>query len=157
MLLCDTTWNCQILHQVNTRTVSSELFQRFQSNDQKTSWRYAFNNEIFRKNKIIPDFNTDYILEGKHIDFSILTKDEISVLLISEYQIELRLDMLLAKKMGIPRKHLASLFATGSIAINRRNNSSGQKLKKALQVVMKVCDLKAYDNSSNSESIIYGI
>lgn len=54
----NSTWNMKILSRVNVKEMDKNLLNKFQTNDKRTVWQYAFDNKMIKK------FNADFDLKS---------------------------------------------------------------------------------------------
>lgn len=136
--VCDTTWNCSIMRQVNPRTIPPDLFDKLQNNDQKTSWDYAFRFDLIKRNEAVPDTNIEYTVEGEKIDYEAAGKGKVTVLLTAEYRLDPRLDTLLSGQLGVSRKQLNALFEGGGMEIDPPGVGNLKKRLKEKRIVLTI-------------------
>lgn len=112
---CKSTWNMEILSRVNRKAIDKELFQKFQNNDPELAARYAYDAAVHRKNKSVPLYdNIQYEINGMEVSLPEL-REQILVQLSCEYSLDIRLDKLLSKKLGISREQFKKMCLSGMI------------------------------------------
>lgn len=114
---CDATWNCNILRRILSSSIDAELYRRFLTNDSRTSWEYAFNYELLKRNGADVDPAVGYHVDGEDVDLSDPSIEKISIRVTFEFRVDVRLDTLLANKLGLSRRTIAVLFERGAISI----------------------------------------
>jgi hypothetical protein len=139
------------MRQVNPRTISPDLYGKFQLNDVETSWSYAFDYDLLKRNNARIDPSVEYVINEPDIDVTRLTKNKVLVQLESDYRLDLRVDSLLSRKLGISRKTLYDLFLQSRIRILSDPTSDlKQKLKKQVLIEIDVQGLKQALNANDA-------
>ena len=105
------------MRQVNPRAIAPDLYNRFQHNDQHTSWAYAFDYDLLKRNDAKIDRSIEYVIDGDDLDLTNLKKETVLVGLKSDYRTDLRLDTVLSKKLGISRRMLEDLSQKGQLQL----------------------------------------
>lgn len=103
---CGATWNCTIFSGIAVQALDPALYARFQENDQQTAWLYAFDHGLLKRNGAEVDRFVAYQIEGDERDWREYTQPQVVLQVTCAYQLQLRLDTLLANQLGLTRKDL---------------------------------------------------
>ena len=116
---CDTTWKLTIKKGIKPQDLTAELFDRFTNNDKDLAWEYAFNRHLLKQNGCeIQYTNIGYSVEGFNPQDLSGPNDMRCPLLIhikSLHLFELKLNALLASKMGVSINKIKKLADNGII------------------------------------------
>ncbi|MDF2943958.1 MAG: hypothetical protein K0S01_2816 [Herbinix sp.] len=112
---CKSTWNMEILSRIKSKSINKELYNKFLKNDQELARFYAFDLVTHSRNKS----NLSY----ENITFEILAdrftlshqQENIWIELICDYPLDIRLDKILSKQLGISRELIKKMGNNGQI------------------------------------------
>jgi hypothetical protein len=109
---CDRTWKCAIFSRVDSSRVDRCLLQRLQANHRPTAWAYAFDYALLRRNGVEIEPALAYTIVGEDLSLHSYGQGCITVLLTAEQPLLVRIDTLLARKLGLSRAQLGQLFTS---------------------------------------------
>jgi hypothetical protein len=115
---CDRTWKCTIFSRVDTRHVDRRLLQRLQANHRPSVWAYAFDYALLRRNGVAVDPTIAYTIVGEELNLDSAAGGCIAVLQLADHPLPVRIDALLASKLGLSRAQLDALFKSGGATID---------------------------------------
>lgn len=116
---CDTSWNLPIFSRINPKTLSSELLNKFHSNDKTLADQYAMDSSLLRRNGCeIGSY--DYQVIGDTFFDS-----PIKLHIKSNYVSHIRVSEILRKTLHLSRKAFDDMVSDGKI-----QNESGEDLRK---------------------------
>jgi hypothetical protein len=142
---CDRTWNCTIFSRVDTRHIDRCLLQRLHANHQPTAWAYAFDYGLLRRNGVEVEPTIAYTIVGEDLHPHIYGQGCVTVLLTAEQPLLVRIDTLLARKLGLSRTQLGALFTNGGAAIDSASGCGlRDKLKRDVTIQIDQAALKSY-------------
>lgn len=112
---CKSTWNMEIHSRVHSRSIDKDLYQKYLKNDKELAKQYAFDVAAHSKNKSILSF--DHILYHINANESTLpkTNEAINIELICNYPLDVRLDKIISKQLGISRELVKKMGKEGNI------------------------------------------
>jgi hypothetical protein len=113
---CKSTWNMEILSRMNSGEIDKNLYLKFLENDQKLARQYAFDIAVHTKNRSNLSFeNITYDIIGSEISF-IGQNDNFLIEFVCEYPLDIRLDRILSRQLGISREQIKKLGKSGEIS-----------------------------------------
>lgn len=122
---CNDTWNVEIIARRNRRDIPADLYNSFIVNDPTVARRYSFDYQLLSKNNIeFADPPAVVVLGANVTEFS--NREELMIVLESEFPLPNRLGAILSKKLGVSRTGLIRLVESGVIGgldvrdLNRR-------------------------------------
>ncbi len=115
---CKTTWNMPIFSRVNPTSIPPDLYRKFLCNDEELARKYAFDANIHAQNNVNLEYEeVEYEVSGGIIRLTDL-KESIQVQLMCNYPMDIRVDKILSRKLGISRSSIKRLGLCGKIIIN---------------------------------------
>lgn len=127
---CSSTWNETILSRTDKKLIDKELYQKYLANDKETAWKYCFDVQVMRKNKVQFEYSgIEYVVEGADADIESMMKTGCEIIIKSKYRFEPKLDTLLKEKLGISRKLVLELADSGCIALHNGADIRKQRIK----------------------------
>ncbi len=116
---CEQTWNCTILSRVTPESIGKKLLTAFEDNDEETSWRYAFDRELMKRNGSEMALEFDYRVDGPEVSLDALPAGETLELAIGlDYPMNhVRTDSFIGDRLGLSHRQLEGLFARGQLTI----------------------------------------
>lgn len=130
---CDTTWNMEIFSRVKPTQIDSSLYKKLLKNDSETALMYSFDQQILNNNKAVVCYDDiSYKLEKINIPNSNDNEDVLEI--ISNYNLNLRLDKILSDELEISRNKVKSMFANSNIQCNDQNVTSKTKVKGTIKI-----------------------
>ena len=112
---CDATWKCTVLRHVSPSSIKRDLFAAFQHNDRLTSWKYAFDFNLLKRNGVEIDSAIEYTVSGPELSSVSNLPSELQILLTFDFDGKWRTDAVLARKLGLSRQKLGELFSRGGL------------------------------------------
>jgi hypothetical protein len=110
---CKSTWNMEILSRTNSKVIDRVQYQQFLQNDAELADRYAFDPATHSRNRTTLNYeNVSYDIEGASIDYSEL-RTSCRIELISNYPLDLRMDKILSRQLGISRETIKTMGKSG--------------------------------------------
>jgi hypothetical protein len=142
---CDRTWNCTIFSRVDTRHIDRCLLQRLHTNHQPTAWAYAFDYGLLRRNGVEVEPAIAYTIAGEDLQPHSYGQGRVTVLLTAEQPLLVRIDTLLARRLGLSRAQLVALFTSGGAAIHPASGCAlRDKLKRDVTILIERAALRLY-------------
>ena len=142
---CDRTWNCTILSRVDAREVDRCLLGRLQANHRPTAWAYAFDYGLLRRNGVEVEPTIAYTIVGEDLQLDGSSHSCVTVLLTAEQPLLVRIDALLAKKLGLSRAQLGALFSSGGATIDPTSGCAlRDRLKREVRILIDRAALWSY-------------
>lgn len=114
---CNQTWNATILSRVSPESMPSDLYQRFMDNDEATAWQYAFDFDALKKNDVEVDPKVETRVDGPDLDWSLVSGPLLTLEIDTKFPGLVRLETLLAGRLGVLRRSLTELYAEGQLRI----------------------------------------
>jgi len=132
---CKSTWNMTIYERIKPYDINKYEYEKFLSNDKELAREYAFNLNIYNKNKaevILEDVN--YELIQRKLEAYYINENGLVIEIVCKYPIELRVDKLLSDKLGISRTQIKSMHKKGIIFIKDDKNSLNMKVRDKMEI-----------------------
>lgn len=132
---CKSTWNMTIYERTKPCDINKYDYERFISNDKELAREYAFNLDIYNKNKaeiILEGIN--YKLIQRKLEAYCINKNELVIEVVCKYPIELRIDKFLSDKLGISRSQIKNMHNKGVIFIKDNKNSLNAKVRNGMEI-----------------------
>lgn len=130
---CDTTWNMEILSRIKPNQIERSLYESFARNDPALAARYAFDARILGKNKADVCYdNMTYIVEKEIID-----NESNMIEIISDYDLNIRLDKLLSEQLSISRAKIKSFFEDGNVLCDDAKVTFKTKVSGAIKLTIQ--------------------
>ena len=114
---CNQTWNATILSRVSPESMPSDLYQRFMDNDEATAWQYAFDFDALKKNDVEVDPKVETRVDGPDLDWGLVSGPLLTLEIDTKFPGLVRLETLLAGRLGVLRRSLTELYAEGQLRI----------------------------------------
>ena len=145
---CDTTHNLSILSRVNPNTLNSELFQRFNDNDETLAWQYAFDSGILLKNKVEVDYsNIEYDIVRQNQSLQVLTdtsSDLIEFEIKAFYCLALKVSSVIRICLDISNSQLDKMLDTGVLILHPAGVSPKHKVKNGMKIMLDCSKLQVW-------------
>jgi hypothetical protein len=142
---CDRTWKCTIFSRLDTRQVDRCLLRRLQANHRPAAWVYAFDYGLLRRNGVEVEPTIAYTIVGEDLKPYSYGQGCVTVLLMAEQPLLVRIDTLLARKLGLSRAQLGALFTSGGATIDSASGCAlRDKLKRAVTILIDRVALRSY-------------
>ncbi|QAA32399.1 DUF1062 domain-containing protein [Clostridium manihotivorum] len=137
---CKSTYNMTIYERIKPFDINKEEYEKFLSNDKELARKYAFNLNMYSKNKAEVIFETvSYALVQKELNASYIKENELVFEICCKYPVEIRVDKLLSDILGLSRSKIKNMHNRGLIFINDGKNSMNSKIKNKMEIhVLKV-------------------
>ncbi|WP_104383074.1 DUF1062 domain-containing protein [Sphingobacterium sp. HMA12] len=130
---CDSTYNLTIFSRTRPTAIDSILFNKFQNNDTELAWRYAFSEEMRRKNKVEADLATvTYVLQYDQISSDELLSLNERILTFEvdyPFDFQLRLSSLIRTCLNLSSRQLDQLITQEAIMVTRKYLQKKHKIK----------------------------
>ena len=105
----------EIISRTSVKAIDKELYQKFLSNDTELAKQYAFDTAIHRYHKANINYDDiSYDIQGDPLDYEKL-ETECRIDVLSPCPIDLRLDALLGRQLGLSREKIKALGKAGKI------------------------------------------
>ena len=142
---CDRTWKCTIFSRLDTRQVDRCLLRHLQANHRPTAWVYAFDYGLLRRNGVEVEPTIAYTIVGEDLHPHNYGQGCLTVLLTAEQPLLVRIDALLARKLGLSRAQLGALFTSGGATIDPASGYGlRDKLKRNVTILFDRAALRSY-------------
>ena len=132
---CKSTWNMTIYERINPRDINKGEYKKFLTNDKHLAREYAFDLSIYSKNK------AEIILEGlnykiieSELDLYYINENELSVEILCNYKMDIRVDKILSDKLEVSRSKIKSMHKNGEFIIKDNKSSLNSKIKNGLEI-----------------------
>lgn len=129
---CEGTWNYPILSRVHVSKINPNLYQKFMNNHNETAWYYAF--QIHHLRKLCKDVDTNVCYDLRMERFESKFND-LTIRINCNYDLDLRIDKVLAEILGVSRSNLKKLEIDGRLNLNP-NISMKKRIIDHLQVTV---------------------
>lgn len=133
---CKSTWNMELLSRVNANTIDKVDYQKFLQNDNELVIHYAFDVVTHRSNKATMNYDgLSYHILGDPVDYATL-QSPCEIELTCNYPIDLRLDRLLSRHLGLSREEIKTMGRYGKITDIDGKDLSKAKIKNRLMFLL---------------------
>ncbi len=113
---CKSTWNMEIISRTRVNAIDKELYHKFIANDPELARQYAFDTTIQGYHKLSVHYDdVSYDIRGDIPDTASGNK-ECRIDITSPCPINLRLDALLSRQLGLSRERIKAFWKTGRIS-----------------------------------------
>ena len=130
---CDSTYNLTIFSRTRPTAIDSILFNKFQNNDTEQAWKYAFSEEMRKKNKVEADLTTvSYALQYDQISSDELQSLNERILTFEvdyPFDFQLRLSSLIRTCLNLSSRQLDQLITQEAITVAGKKLQKKHKLK----------------------------
>lgn len=130
---CDSTYNLTIFSRIRPTAIDSILFNKFQNNDTELAWKYAFSEEMRRKNKVEADLATvTYALQYDQISSDELLSLNEGILTFEvdyTFDFQLRLSTLIRTCLNLSSRQLDQLIMQEAITVAGKHLQKKHKLR----------------------------
>ncbi len=130
---CDSTYNLTIFSRTRPTAIDSILFNKFQNNDTELAWKYAFSEEMRRKNKVEADLATvTYTLQYNQISSDELLSLNERILTFEvdyPFNFQLKLSSLIRTCLNLSSKQLEQLITQEAIVVDGTYLQKKHKVK----------------------------
>ena len=129
---------CEILSRINSGSIDKELYMKYQKNDYELAKHYAFDVASHIQNKSTLSYeNISYEVLGDAICISELQKN-IIISIVCAYPIDIRLDKILSKQMGISRGQIKKMSDAGIISCTGMKDIGKAKVKNDMLIYINL-------------------
>lgn len=105
-----------ILTRKKPEEIEMEVYNGFLENDIALACKYAFDSETLSRSKVAASFeHVELSIEGESIRTDMLRNEPITLILKSQYELQVRLDQLLSENLGMSRKSVKACFDAKAI------------------------------------------
>lgn len=130
---CDTAWNMEILSRAKPNQIEPSLYESFVKNDPALAVKYAFDARILGKNKAAACYDDmTYIVEKEAI-----ANGSNMIEIITDYDLNIRLDKLLSEQLSISRAKIKSLFEDGIILCQDSKATFKTKISGTIKLIIQ--------------------
>ncbi|WP_257097447.1 DUF1062 domain-containing protein [Sphingobacterium sp. E70] len=144
---CDSTYNLTIFSRTRPTAIDSILFNKFQNNDTELAWKYAFSEEMRRKNKVEADLATvAYALQYDQISSDELLSLNERILTFEvdyPFDFQLRLSTLIRTCLNLSSRQLDQLIMQEAITVAGKHLQKKHKLKNKDRIEIDCKKLKS--------------
>lgn len=130
---CDSTYNLTIFSRTRPTAIDSILFNKFQNNNTELAWKYAFSEEMRKKNKVEADLTTvSYTLQYDQISSDELLSLNERILTFEvdyPFDFQLRLSSLIRTCLNLSSRQLDQLITQEAITVAGKKLQKKHKLK----------------------------
>jgi hypothetical protein len=112
---CDGIWKCTVLRHVSPSSINRDLFDASQFNDRLTSWKYAFDFTLLKRNGVEIDSAIEYTVSGPELLSMSNLPSEVQILLTFDFDGKWRTHAVLSRKLGLSKQKLGQLFSVGGL------------------------------------------
>lgn len=130
---CDSTYNLTIFSRTRPTAIDSILFNKFQNNDTEQAWKYAFSEEMRKKNKVKADLvSVTYTLQYDQISSDELLSLNERILTFEvdyPFDFQLRLSSLIRTCLNLSSRQLDQLITQEAITVAGKKLQKKHKLK----------------------------
>lgn len=127
---CDSTWNMAIITRKKLSTISLELFDKFQQNDQRLVKEYAFNKGLLKKNDVTIK-PMEIAVIGYGIEDILKSNAKCLYILIKlKYPIDITIKKILKNKLSITSRILVEMVEQKVIILPGNSNDLSLKVTK---------------------------
>lgn len=147
-LNCDTSTNITILSRTKPGLIDKELFQKFNDNDEETAWKYVFDADTIRRNRMEFDYsNVEYDIIHDPIallEICNMEADVIEFEIRSRFNLDLKLTHVIRKCFDISLNRLEEMLSAGVIVVLPECAVRKCKVKNGITLTVPIEKLKAY-------------
>lgn len=141
---CDNTLNVTLLSRVKPETINKDLYQKFLGNDAGTAWKYAFDSELMKRNKLEPDYSRiAYEILHPSLTFEKLLAmpiAEVEFHIRTHAKLPLKLSAVIRQCLGISLNQLEKLIAAEVIVLPQGTVLKKSKVSDGMVIVVKLCN-----------------
>ncbi|SHE41523.1 DUF1062 domain-containing protein [Pedobacter caeni] len=145
---CDDTTNITILSRTKPGLIDKDLFRKFSDNDEETAWKYVFDADTIRRNRMEFDYsNVEYTIIHDHTtlqDIGNMTEDLIEFEVKSSFNLDLKLSHVIRKGFDISLNQLEKMLGAGVITVMPLCVLKKCKVKNGITVIVHPEKLKVY-------------
>jgi hypothetical protein len=115
------------------------------ANHRPTAWLYAFDYALLRRNGVEVEPTITYTIVGEDLKPYSNRQGCVRVLLMAEQPLPVRIDTLLARKLGLSRAQVGALFTSGGATIDPASGCAlRDKLKREVTIHIDQAALRSY-------------
>jgi hypothetical protein len=134
---CKNTWNMEILSRVHSGSIEKELYLKFLNNDSDLARQYAFDTVAHSRNHSVLNFeNMNFDIVGDCFSPSQL-KEELLVELVCEHPMDIRLDKILCRQLGLPRVQIKKMSNEGRITGDGIKDITKARVRNGLKILFR--------------------
>ncbi|SHJ95055.1 hypothetical protein SAMN02745163_02907 [Clostridium cavendishii DSM 21758] len=132
---CKSTWNMTIYERIKPQDINKDEYERFLSNDKELAKEYAYNLDLYSRNKaeLILEGISYKLIENK-LESYYINANELVVEIVCKYPIEIRVDKFLSDNLGISRSKIKNMHKKGMIIIKDDKNLLNSKIKNGMEI-----------------------
>ncbi len=145
---CDTTRNIDIITRMHSNKLNIDEYELFLDNDIKTAWRYAFNKDVIKKNRVIVDYSKiEYIMSGDILlleEISNREEDFVEFEIKFDYDIELDIAYVIRKNLMISVSQFNRMIDNDIISTYPSYTGKRLKVKYGQKVIINRKKLQSF-------------
>ncbi len=145
---CDSTYNMTILHRTKPDLINQDLFNKFSKNNLELAWKYAFSQEIARKNNVKFDYgNVEYDIDYGNISIGdILNFDSemVSIKIKYPFDFKLKLSSVIRRCLNLSANQLNELIEAKVFFIKTKHLQKKHKMKNQIVFQVNTKGLRKY-------------
>jgi hypothetical protein len=124
----------EILSRINSNSIDNELYTKYQKNDQALARQYAFDIGAHSRNKSNLCYeNLTYDVLGDNITLTNI-QENIQIEFVCDYPLDIRLDKILSKQLGISREVIKKMGRSGIITGVGMKDIAKAKIKNGMRI-----------------------
>jgi len=130
---CNNTYNMTVFSRIKTESISKEIFNQFSENNTEIAWKYAFSQEVIRKNNMEADWES-VAYEILYPNFSVedlinINEDMISFQIRSSFDFNMRLSTVIRACLELSSSKLNLLLESEAVYYNGKPFQKSISLK----------------------------
>ena len=137
-----------ILSRTKPGLIDKDLFQRFNDNDEETAWKYIFDADTIRRNRMEFDYsNVEYNIVHDHATLREICHMEAGLIefeIKSSFNLDLKLSHVIRKCFDISLNRLEEMLSAGVIVVLPECAVRKCKVKNGITVTAPIEKLKVF-------------
>ena len=118
------TYNMTVFSRIRTESISKEIFNQFSENNTEIAWKYAFSQEVIRKNNVEADWES-VAYEILYPNFSVedlinINEEMISFQIRSSFDFNMRLSTVIRACLELSSSKLNLLLESEAVYFNEK-------------------------------------
>ncbi|RQO40200.1 hypothetical protein DBR39_04420 [Chryseobacterium sp. KBW03] len=130
---CSNTYNMTVFSRIRTESISKEIFNKFSENNTEIAWKYAFSQEIRRKNSVEADLESveyEILYQTLKVEGVINMDNEmISFQIQCPFDFNIRASTVIRTCLGLSSSTLNLLLDMGAVYCNEKPLQKKYKIK----------------------------
>jgi hypothetical protein len=137
-----------ILSRTKPGLIDKDLFQKFNDNDEETAWKYVFDADTIRRNRMEFDYsNVEYDIIHDPVTLQEICNMEADLIefeIRSRFNLDLKLTHVIRKCFDISLNRLEEMLSAGVIVVLPECAVRKCKVKNGITLTVPIEKLKAY-------------